>query len=131
SSESAASAAGLSPEAASFTASMPVLRAFMREMALPCSVRGPVESCALARLAAICFWVGIRPPSASTVAGEGGRFRAVGRQVIEGEGRRGRGVGGGGRRKKVWVERGGVEFGGGGGEGTSRCMESARDLPAC
>src|ERR1035437_1892925 len=83
----AARAAGSSPEAASFLASMPVLRAFLREMALPGSVRGPVESCALERLARICFWVATGPP-ATTVAGERGRFRGVGRQVIEGKRRK-------------------------------------------
>src|ERR1035437_1594442 len=83
----AARTAGSSPEAASFLASMPVWRAFLREMALPGSVRGPGESCALERLARIWFWVAIRSPSATTVASERGRFRGVGRQVIEGEGR--------------------------------------------
>jgi hypothetical protein len=40
-------------------ASMPVLRAFMEERALPSGERGPVDLSALRRLASICFLDGI------------------------------------------------------------------------
>ena len=50
----------ISPRMSWVLASMPVLRAFIEERALPSAEQGPVDFCALRRLAASCFGDAIR-----------------------------------------------------------------------